>query len=217
MTLNKYVFFDLETTGFELPQHRNNALPKTPEDEIIQIAAIATKGPPDFCETSRFEIKIMPTPNGLGRMDTNHRANGFDFRYRENEWKDNSYTQGEGLREFAKYLSFNATMKKISKRGRPYKIALLAGHNVTKFDIPFLYAAFRKHDFFAPFSFLALDTLALCPWLRALGMLDCEKSYLGSLCEHFGITLEDAHDALADVSATVQIARKFCSMLGFIK
>ena len=100
------------------------------------------------------------------------------------------------------------TIQFISKKGKPYKVARLVGHNAASFDGPRLMALFKSMDLFLP-----ADPRFRCTCQRALwhfdesGQKHPENFKLETLCKHFGIQLTGAHDALEDVRATVALSR----------
>jgi DNA polymerase-3 subunit epsilon len=81
--------------------------------------------------------------------------------------------------------------------------AVIVGHNVDKFDWPFLRAEFLRAGQPMPKPLAILDTLSIA---RKLKIPPSHK--LGSLCEHFGISLENAHTAGADAAATLLLLHK---------
>lgn len=208
----QYVFFDLETTGLDFPSQLE--VQEAPEqDEIIQIAAIATGRAPDFQEVDRFEVKLYPSNHGLGRMERGFERSGFKHRFDKNLWLSVGHPATTGLKMFKEFLSRHVQVTRTSKTGGKYKIARVAGHNINSFDVNFLLAYAKKKSVFMPIEFRGLDTLSVIPWLKMVGVKLPEVHTLGSLCEHYGIELKDAHDALADVSANVELARRFAREL----
>jgi DNA polymerase-3 subunit epsilon len=81
--------------------------------------------------------------------------------------------------------------------------AVIVGHNVEKFDWPFLRAEFLRAGQPMPKPLAILDTLRIA---RKLKIPPSHK--LGSLCQHFGISLENAHTAGADAAATLLLLHK---------
>ena len=76
--------------------------------------------------------------------------------------------------------------------------ATFVGHNAT-FDYGFLAHNARKHK-------LAFDANLLCTCRMANRLIpDIHSKRLGVLCDHFGINNNQAHRALSDVRATVQL------------
>lgn len=81
--------------------------------------------------------------------------------------------------------------------------AVIVGHNVDQFDWPFLRSEFLRAGYPMPKPLAILDTLKIA---RKLKIPPSHK--LGSLCRHFGITLENAHTAGADAAATLLLLHK---------
>ncbi len=198
---DKTVFFDLETGGVELGKH-----------PIIQIAAIAVDTL-TFQEIEQFEVKIHfdvkeCSPEAL-------EVNSFE----PEAWKTEAVEPAVARARFSQFLSRHATVELISKRGRPYYVARMAGHNAASFDGPFIQKFFRDADEFLPGYFRVLDTCQLAQWFFfGLGKnLQPKDMKLATLCEHLGICIDGAHDALVDVRANVQIAKELQSSLNIFR
>lgn len=87
-----------------------------------------------------------------------------------------------------------------------------AGHNVG-FDLAFLYAQIMPEAEFRKYcTYPALDTAAVARFMSNAGLIK-NPCNLVSLREQFGITTAGAHNAEADVLATIQIAKLFTSFL----
>ena len=81
--------------------------------------------------------------------------------------------------------------------------AVIVGHNVERFDWPFLRAEFLRAGQPMPEPLVILDTLLIA---RKLKIPPSHK--LGMLCQRFGIALENAHTAGADAAATLLLLHK---------
>lgn len=85
------------------------------------------------------------------------------------------------------------------------------------FDIKFVQAWFTdngSNDYGRYFTYKDLDVFALVKYLVHFGYFPMLKSHtLGNICEYFGITLVDAHDALCDIEATRELHLKLCSFI----
>jgi len=81
--------------------------------------------------------------------------------------------------------------------------AVIVGHNVGRFDWPFLRSEFLRAGKPMPEPLAILDTLTIA---RKLKIPRSHK--LGSLCQRFGISLENAHTAGADAAATLLLLHK---------
>ena len=91
-----------------------------------------------------------------------------------------------------------------------FRVAQLVSHN-SQFDGPFLKAWFDRQGIFLPASYRVYCTLQRTYWFfHESPRLPLPDDYrLGTLCEYFGVPLHphDAHEALADVRATVALYR----------
>jgi DNA polymerase III epsilon subunit-like protein len=192
-TMNKIVFFDLETSGLDYKKH-----------EVIQIAARAVDE--NFRGVDRFAARVTfdkekADPDAL---KINH--------YTEEAWAS-ALSPHQAAADFGAFLSRHATIRMTSKAGNPYRVAQLAGHNVASFDFPFLRALFyRDDDRFLPAGFITLDTLQLAAWTFRVAQPENapENLKLGTLAEFFGIEVDaeaELHDAEADVAVNVAVAR----------
>lgn len=185
------VFFDLETSGLSSYKH-----------EIIQIAAVACTLDSDEPIVDTFEQlwhfdKDKADPKAL-------EMNSFDPA----RWNAEAVEPEYGLAEFMRFLEPYCAIERMSKNGKPYYVARLAGHNAVRFDAPFLQETAKRYGKFLPADFTPLDTLQLAAWLWPFpGSGDPENMKLPTLYRHlFGEDLEDAHDALTDVFATAKVA-----------
>lgn len=83
-----------------------------------------------------------------------------------------------------------------------------AGYNVN-FDTEFIKHFFKKNGdtyYGSWFNYRAVDPMHILHTLDARGTLKLPDYKLVSVCKHFGIPLEDAHDALCDIRATKALA-----------
>ena len=213
------VFFDLETSGLEPPpseffQGRYAAAKgkpwswlSTPHHEIIQLAAVAVDAE-SWEVIDRFERKIAfevgrASPEAL-------EINSYDPEV----WEREAVPARQAMAKFRDFLRNHSTVQKISKTGNPYKVAKLAGHNVARFDLPFLTRAYKALGLgFFPGDFIPLDTLQLAAWWldssreRGLKPGDLpENLKLETLADYLNIPTDGAHDALADVEMNVLVA-----------
>lgn len=83
-------------------------------------------------------------------------------------------------------------------------IDLIIGHNVQAFDLPFITQAAKAAGIEIPPFPRSADTLHL----SMLVDVDLPNRQLADLTEHYGITNEEPHRALADATATASVARK---------
>ena len=184
------VYFDLETGGLNGKVH-----------PLIQIAAIAVDE--DFNEVETFEAKIRFKEENADPLAL--AGNNFDPLV----WQKEARGPVEVSKEFAAFVRRHADLENISKKGKPYKSCQMAGHNAATFDRPFLGDWYNRLGGYCPADWRVLDTLQLALWYFHVTDRPRPESYqLEVLCGEFGIELTgDAHDALVDVRATMELAK----------
>lgn len=181
------VFFDFETAG--LSEDAPN----------IQLAAVATE---DWRVAQTWERKILfdeskADPKAL-------ELNSYDAQ----AWQTEAIPEKQLVVEFSRFLRDHAHVERLSKAGRTYQVARLAGHNVASFDCPRLFQMFKRHDTFLPaLIYQPLDSLHRAIWYFAEKDQVPKSFKLHDLCAYFGIHQGQRHDALADVISTVALAR----------
>lgn len=184
------VFVDLETGGLETWR------------PIIQIAAIAVTS--SLREIESFEAKLrfesrFVDPKSLRKNN-----------YSPERWSREARSAREVATSFAEFLCRHATVDVVGAGRGGYQVAQLVAHNAA-FDGPFLQAWFQRMGLFFPGHFRVLCTVQRAVWLfHEHKTLTPPRDFkLGTLCEYFGVPLraEDAHDALVDVRATVELYR----------
>jgi DNA polymerase III epsilon subunit-like protein len=186
------IFFDLETGG-----------PNPDRHPIIQIAAAALDGA-TLSTLETIELKV--------RFDE-RQATKYALRknaYSRRTWKDQALPEVEVARLLAEFLRRHATHIALSQNGDEYRLAQLVAHNAA-FDGAFLHAWYKRLTIFCPARHQVLCTLQRAEWYFAerpdLPRPDNFK--LQTLCRYFSVPLHphDAHEALADVRATVGLYR----------
>ncbi len=188
----RMVFFDLETGGLDPARH-----------PITQIAALAVDG--DLNEIDSFEAKVrfdicVADPEAL-------RLN----RYDPEIWKAEARPPLRVCDDLAAFLKRCADVRLISKRtGAEYWVAQLVGYNAATFDGPFLQSLYRQTKVFLPAGFSVQCVLQRVRWyfIEHDDAHPPEDFKLATVCRHFGVELTDAHDALADVRATLALYRQ---------
>ncbi|MBF0501469.1 MAG: 3'-5' exonuclease [Candidatus Riflebacteria bacterium] len=108
--------------------------------------------------------------------------------------------------------------KYISKFDKTDKAAM-AGYNV-HFDQEFLRALFRRMNdkyFGSWFNNDPIDPLPVLRWLKNCGIIQLPNFKLATACEYFGISLTNAHDAQADITATRELVLKLASRLEYFE
>lgn len=87
------------------------------------------------------------------------------------------------------------------------------GHNVSGFDAPRLQNAFKEMDAFLPASFQTLDTMQLAVWFAQIAGNVFNGFGLTDLCTALGISVDGAHDALADCRMSIEVAKTLTNQL----
>ena len=184
------VYFDLETGGLNGKIH-----------PIIQIAAIAVDE--DFNELETYEAKIKFKDENTDPEAM--KANNFDPLV----WQKEGRGPVEVSKEFAAFVKRHADLENVSKKGNSYKSCQMAGHNAATFDRPFLGEWYNRMDGYCPADWRVLDTMQLALWYFHVTDRPRPLNFqLETLCAEFGIELTgDAHDALVDVRATMELAK----------
>ena len=185
-----YVFYDTETTGTD-----------TTFDQILQFAAILTDA--DLNELDRFEIRcrllphVIPAPGAL-----------LATRVTPAMLTDTTLPTHYEM------------MLQISEKLRQWSPAIFVGYNTLSFDEPLLRQAFYQTlqpvyltntngNQRADVLRLAQATAVLAPNAMAVPISDKGKPTLrlDTLAPANGFAHENAHDALADVEATIYMAQ----------
>lgn len=188
------VYFDLETGGLDRDKH-----------PITQIAAVVVAADGAELETWQAKVQFDEREADPKALEINH--------YDPKVWAAEAIPTGVAEATLTALLKRHACLGMVSKAGKPYKVAQLAGHNAATFDGPFLQAWYKRRGWYLPADPRVLCTMQLAQWVgRAIG--ERPKSFkLVDCCELWAIPLEGAHDALADVRATAALARH---LLGII-
>lgn len=183
------VFFDFETGGVE------------PARPNIQLAAVAVR---DWREIEAFEVKIAFNvadcdPDALRIVG-----------YTPERWV-NAESEAAAAVRFREFLQRHADLRLVSKGGKPYTTARLAGHNAATFDCPRLRSMMDRHlagAFWPGCWWYPLDTYQRAIWYCVENGLEQPKSFqLQDLAAHFGLPVASAHEALSDVRTCVALAR----------
>lgn len=127
------------------------------------------------------------------------------------------------LREFPEpelvYTEFKSFLREFVDPYRKNKTKddkfVWGGHN-TKFDIDFVQAFFIKNNdkyFGSFFNYRQIDTLRIADFLTYCGINFGDSHKLGDLCEFNKVVLNNAHNSMADIEASRNLAIKFRGML----
>ena len=194
----RLVFFDLETTGLD---------PVT--CQITQIAAVATEPPPTLKPLFTFEVKLEVHEEGVRALESFPESN-----YDPEVWEREAVSQQVGLRRFGGFLESFKDARAVSKRGRAYYATRMAGYNISKFDIPFLKHHMKEAGVYCAASWLGWDILQMAIAYSMISGEHFDSYTLGSLTRDLDVPLEDAHDAMADVKATLGVAFELSRRMG---
>lgn len=187
----KFIFIDTEPGGHDPRRH-----------PIIQIAAIAVDG--QFQQIDAFEAKLRFDEASATKASLRKAS------YSRAQWAREALHPRQAAQEFAAFLKRHATIPVLGLRGRERKVAQLVAHNA-EFDSGFIQAWFERHDVYYPARFQVLCTVQRAEWYFSehseLPRPDNMK--LLTLCRYFEVPLSrlEAHDALADVRATIGLYR----------
>ena len=175
---------------------------------ILQIAAIAVSR--SLVEQESFEAKIRLDESRFRPMSVRNRH--FDLA----QWRQEGRSPKAVACDFARFLTRHASAVVPGADGRPLIVAQLVAHNA-EFDGVFLRDWFERLGLFFPASYRIFCTLHRAMWYfhEDRAMMPPRDFKLGTLCRHFGVPFNDyeAHDALTDVRATVELYRRL-TMLG---
>ena len=193
MLKHRITFVDLETGGLSSKRH-----------PIIQIAAVTVDLP--FASYRPFERKIR---FDLTQADPQALAmNSYDADL----WAREAVDERIAANDFAAFLKRSADLTKVSRNGRPYKVAQMAAHNAP-FDHGFLFAWFKRLNIYLPGEWHMIDTMQLALLNNAVNGTRPPSLKLVDLCDFYGIELNNAHDALGDVMATAKLGRHLLMQL----
>lgn len=189
--VNSLVFVDVEVAGAEITR------------PVIQVAAIATGQNVAVLETFEAKLKFderLADPRSLTHT-----------RYSPAIWAAEAQSATAVAREFGRFLRRYAVEQPATKNRRTQRVAQLAAHNAP-FDGPFLKTWFERVGAYFPGDYRTLCTMQRAQWLfQEHPEWRRPSDYkLGTLCNYFGVWLppDQAHTALADVRATVEVYRR---------
>jgi DNA polymerase III alpha subunit (gram-positive type) len=198
ITNEPIVWFDLETGGTNPRQH-----------QITQIAAVATIGNlfEPYGDEPTFERKIE-------LVDGHYTEEALTLQgYDEELWATEAMPIHHALQQWVAWLAPFCHEAKSKRTGNPYQVAHCGGYNL-KFDVEFCDETCHRQGggargFWLPISKWRggyIDVLDLVLWGNAMQGWDLEDFKLETVCKRFGVPIQ-AHDALGDAKATVQLAR----------
>lgn len=191
----RLVFIDLETGGLNPLVH-----------PITQIAAVAVDR--DLEPIEEFEAKLT-----FDKATADPQALALSS-YNEDVWNKQARSPFEIISRLSAFLKRFCDVSMVSKKGSSYTVAQLAGYNADSFDGPFLQNLYKQQNAFLPTAFRVLDVLQRVRWhFYESPNVPPADFKLTTVCSYLGIELDGAHDALADVRATVKVYKKLVQLL----
>ena len=184
-SVGNIVVFDLETTGL-----------KCEENSILEIACCPIS--PDLKNLKEYESGIMSIYDNRIVNSGALAANGITMSQIES-----GRSSKQVIEELCQYFSDLSL-----GRNKP----VLAGHNIDKFDIPFLqdFFEFHKKDIS---KFVNVDFTIDTMWWARLRWQELQNFKLGTCCEAAQIELVNAHRAINDTRANRDLVKYFISNL----
>jgi DNA polymerase III epsilon subunit-like protein len=182
------VFIDFETSGLKPDQH-----------EIVQAGIVVVDD--NFQHLKSFdwpEVAFDITKAEKEALEVNKYV-GFQ----------NPITQEQLCLELNKVLQEYAVHEKVSKKGNPYYVAKLGGHNVGNFDVLFLDALFKRFGLYCPIDYHYVDTVPMAMAYFHKRASKPKSVKLTALGEFFGFPVEGAHGALFDADLSAKLAGIF--------
>lgn len=152
-------------------------------DQAFQISAIRLS--PDGEITDTLDQMMIPTVEICAAAQATHHQTLEAIRAR------GGISIREGLQNFLDFC----------------KGSVLIGHNNLCFDSPLIRRQLLENGLPLPDIIAEYDTLVLAHQLLPKSV----NHKLGTLCDHFGIVNEAAHDALGDITATGKVLGRFLS------
>jgi len=109
-------------------------------------------------------------------------------------------------RDLAAFFVRYGSVLKRSRHNKQYYVARLAGHNIIRFDLPFLQNWFKRLGDFLPADYFAVDTLQMAITAHIFKNAGYDSFKLLHLCEYHGIIATQEHAALSDLYLTAALA-----------
>jgi len=172
--------------------------------QITQIAVIATDT--EFNPIKDFNVKVK-------LIDGCYTKEALDIQKYNPEGAVDIRKAMWLLAKFAGEYSNTLTSKRTKKT---YKCAELAGYN-PRFDVDFLKATKERHgDHWLGITTWVggfRDVLQLAKWVEIIADVKFPPFKLADLASELGLPEFEAHDALADVRASIDVAKKLIDIL----
>ena len=178
-SIGNFAVFDIETTGLKEDKHAMIEIAICPFDIDLKDLPIYESGIIAMYDNREIVPKALE-------------ANGISMKQIE---------EGRNPAEVAKEIKSFLTKLKIGS-----KKAVMCGHNIDKFDIPFLdnFLSFFGVDLEKLMNFnYTIDSMWRCREIWP----ESENYKLGTCCSNFGIELVNGHRALADTQANKELVK----------
>lgn len=178
---NKIVF-DIESGGFE----------KT-KNALCELGALVINADNEIIDTFHFYVKPYGRDGGLGEQCS----------YKPDAMAVNGLSE-EKLAAEGEIICL--VLQKFAQLLEKYQIQAVIGHNSDFFDVKWISYLLQLYELDLAFnSIRKVDTMKL-----AQARMDCrpENYKLGTLCAYYGIEITDAHTAIGDCTATLELYRR---------
>ena len=187
----KKLYFDCETTGVD-----------PVKNDIIQFSGIIEI---DNVEKEKFDIKMKPM--SFDNVDIKALSVSGNTMETIKEFDDPEKCYNEIVSLFDKH---------INKYDKSDKF-VVCGYNV-KFDIDFLTQFFKKNgnDYLFSYFGVTKDPINIINYLIGMGKIRVDNYKLETMCNYFGVKIENAHDAMEDIKATKLLIDKIDELLDTI-
>lgn len=189
----RFMWIDTETTGID-----------TSDSAAFQVACVLVDNGQLICERCFFL-------NPLSETIKYHEGAGSVHGYSEEQIKAFP-PEKEQVSRIATF--FEEARELFEKDGSKTERMIIAGYNVG-FDIGHIKAllernGYRLEDYFINVIADVFLQVKKAGVQKALPYLPDRK--LGTVAKHLGVSLENAHDALADIEATREVAKRLYQM-----
>jgi len=198
--VNKIVFLDIETNKLDPA----TAVP-------IQIAALAVNSK-SLKIVGEFEAKVK---FDLGSADPKALQRN---SYNKEVWESEATAPHVVAAALEDFFDRHATWTRTSiGSGKRKTWCEVAGHNISFYDGPILNRwLYNLRGVFSVAALWTTGPLDTMHWAKCKefewGRRFVNGLSLGALCKCFGINIENEHDALADVIATVELAKRLAGI-----
>jgi len=175
-----------------------------PDGPLMEVAAVAVES-----ATYRVIDTIDMKVEFEMRYLTDYKILGCN-KFSAETWAKYALPEEVVAKKLAIFFNRYATVGKTSRKtGKDYYIPKLAGHNSSAFDAPRLKILFDKHgQFFHDEMLRTLDTQHKALWFFEdnPAVPQPDNYQLQTLTAYFGLAPFDAHSALPDARASVDLA-----------